>query len=103
MPFRGRHTKETKARISAALKGIPRPPAVRAAIAAGKLGKKADVDHRLAIRIGHRRIKLFEPARYAAKCASRSEIMRAAWMAGRFANRKPRRVSTTPSKQKDAA
>lgn len=93
MPFRGKHTAETKARIAAALRGTTRPPEVRAKIAASKTGKRATKDHRLALRIGHRRIKLFEEERHAAICDQRSEIMRRAWAAGLFANRKPRRDS----------
>lgn len=94
MPFRGRHTAETKARISAAQMGTTKSLEVRAKIAASKTGKKATRAHRLALRIGHRRVKLFEEERYAAKCAQRSEIMRRAWAAGLFADRKPRRTTS---------
>lgn len=92
MPFRGRHTAETKAKLSAACKGIPRPVEVRKKIAAAKRGKKATKAHRLALRIGHRRTKLFDEERYDAIRARRSEVMKAAWAAGRFANRPSRKA-----------
>jgi hypothetical protein len=50
-------------------------------------GKKLSADHRLALRIGHRRTKLFDPERYDAICATQSETRRRLWTQGVYRSR----------------
>jgi NUMOD3 motif len=91
MPFCRPHTPETKAKMSASLKGHPVSPETRAKISAAMKGKKLAQEHRLNIRIGHRRTKLFDPERFGEICAARSAIVQAAWNRGAYDNRKTRR------------
>jgi hypothetical protein len=87
MPFRGRHTAETKAAISAKLKGIRRSNQTKERISAAMRGKALSAEHRLALRIGHRRTKLFDPERYVEICATQSEVRRRLWAEGVYVSR----------------
>jgi hypothetical protein len=90
MPFRGKHTAETKERIAAHFRGIPRSEATKARIGESQRGKRHDRERRLAIRIGIKRLELFDPERYQAMRRTQGETMRRLWSEGRYANRKPR-------------
>jgi hypothetical protein len=87
MPFRGKHTAEAKAAISAKLKGIRRSNQTKERISAAMQGKKLSADHRLTLRIGHRRTKLFDPERYVEICATQSEVRRRLWTQGVYRSR----------------
>lgn len=90
MPFRGRHTEGTKAAISAKLKGRKHTERTRERMSEARMGKPLSAEHRLALRIGHRRTKLFDPERHAAQCSALSEIRRRLWAEGAYASRKGR-------------
>jgi hypothetical protein len=90
MSFRGKHTAETKERIAAHFRGIPRSEETKARIGESQRGKRYDRERRLAIRIGLKRLELFDPERYEAMRKAQGETMRRLWSDGRYANRKPR-------------
>jgi hypothetical protein len=90
MPFRGKHTAETKERIAAHFRGIPRSEETKARIGESQRGKRYDRERRLAIRIGLKRLELFDPERYEAMREAQGDTMRRLWSEGRYANRKPR-------------
>lgn len=58
MPFRGTHTQDTRDRIAAKLRGIPRPERTRSKISAAKLGKRLSDEHRAAISRGKQAARL---------------------------------------------